>query len=225
MNPSEPIRPSSGRLALTAGLIALAVVAVASLWFVLQAAWADASSLSARTTVADWRDGYGPAFTPERWERTRVELQSALDITPGNAQLHDDLGFLHAARSQSMGKAAVGSADYQVQQTLMEGAITHYRAATVLRPTFPYSWTYLALAKHLRDQHDAEFWSAFDLAMRYGQNETALHSAMVEIAYAMWPQLGPQRQQAVGTMVATANKASRERLQEMATHAGIKLPG
>jgi hypothetical protein len=148
-----------------------------------------------------------------------------LEITPGNAQLQDDLGFLHAARSQSMGKVAVGSADYQLQQTLMEGAITHYRAATKLRPTFPYSWTYLALSKHLRDQHDEEFWSAFDLALRYGQNEAALHSAIVEIAYAMWPQLGAPRQQAIGTMVATANKASRERLQEMATHAGIKLPG
>lgn len=203
----------------------MAVVAAASLWFVLRAAWADASSLSARTTAADWRDGYGPAYTLERWKRTRRELQSALELTPGNAQLHDDLGFLHAARSQSMGKVAVGSADYQLQQTLMDGAINHYRAATKLRPTFPYSWTYLALSKHLRDQHDEEFWSAFDRALRYGQNETALHSAMVEIAYSMWPQLGEPRQQTIGTMIATANKASRERLQEMAAHAGIKLPG
>ena len=32
----------------------------------------------------------------------------------------------------------------------------------LMRPVFPYSWTYLALAKHYRGQHDAEFWQAYD---------------------------------------------------------------
>jgi hypothetical protein len=207
-----------------AGLTALAIFGATSLWFVLQAAWADASSLSARSTVTGWRDGTGPNITPELWERTRHQLQAALETAPANAQLHDDLGFLYASRSQGLGNVPIDSPDHQLQQSLMDEAIAHYRAACALRPTFPYTWTYLALAKHYRGQHDTEFWAAYDHAMQYGHSEAALQGTLAEMAYSQWYKLGTQRQQVFGNMVATAKESSRATLQEMAAHEGIKLP-
>lgn len=224
MNAQAQSRSGLSRATLLVGLLGLAVVAAVSLWFVLQAAWADASTLGARATVNEWRDGSGPAITPELWERTRAQLQSALDSTPGNAQLHDDLGFLHAARSEGLGNVRIGSADHRLQQSLMDEAIAHYRAACALRPTFPYTWAYLALSKHYRGQHDDEFWSAYDHAMQYGRSEAALQGAIAEMAFALWPKLGAQRQQAIATMVATAKETSRTTLREMAQHAGVQLP-
>ncbi|MFZ1607898.1 MAG: hypothetical protein WAT63_11585 [Rhodoferax sp.] len=216
-------KPSLSRPVMIVGLIALLVLGSASLWFVFRAAWADAITLSARSIVAEWREGSGPAFTPELWDRTRGQLQSALNAVPGNARLHDDLGFLHAARSQGMGDVPIDGPEHLLQQTLMEAAIDHYREASALRPTFPYSLTYLALAKHLREQHDEEFWSAFDHAMQYGQTEAALQSPLAEIGFANWSRLGVKRQKAVVDMVANAKAPLRKKLTAMADQAGIVL--
>ena len=216
------------RLAPIAGLSAVAVLALLAslnLWRVVPAAWADASSLRARSTVNDWRDGHGPVVTPERWEQTRAQLQDALDTAPGNAQLHDDLGFLHAARSQSIGQVPVGSPAQQFQQTLMDSAIGHYRTACALRPTHPYTWTYLALAKHYRGLHDAEFWAAYDRALQYGRSEAALQVTLAVMAFDQWDALGLPRQQLIGSMVATAKAQPRATMQELAGRAGVQLPG
>jgi hypothetical protein len=212
------------KLVFVAGLFGLAIAGTASLWFVLQAAWADATSLSARTTVTEWRQGTGPVVTTELWDRTRSQLQAALQTAPGNAQLHDDLAYLYASRSQGLGNVPIDSPDYGFQQSLMDIAITHYRAACELRPTFPYTWTYLALAKHYRAMHDDEFFAAYDKAVHYGHSEAELHGALAEISYSQWARIGPLRQQAFANMVATAKETSRARLQEQAELAGITLP-
>lgn len=205
-------------------LIALVLLAALSLWFVLQAAWIDASTLGARAMVAGWRDGSGPRMTAEAWLKTRNELQLAVGKESGNAQLQDDLGYLHAARSQGMGKVPLGGPAHEIQQGLMELAIGHYRAACQLRPTFPYTWAYLAMSKHFRGQHDDEFWSAFDHAMQWGRSEAALQGILAEVAFALWPTLGSERQQSIALMVLSASDDARTTLLAMATQAGVKLP-
>ncbi len=207
-----------------AGLTGLVIAAAASLWFVVQAAWADASSLSARTTVTGWREGTGPVITAALWERTRDQLQDALRTAPDNAQLHDDLGYLHALRSQGLGSVPLDSPDYSLQQSLMDEAIVHYRAACALRPTFAYTWTHLALSKHYRGQYDAEFLAAYDRAVQYGHSEAALHISLAELTYSQWQRLGPQRQQAFADMVATARESSSVMFRVLAERAGIQLP-
>lgn len=204
-------------------LAALILLALCSLWFVLQAAWLDASTLRARTTINGWRDGSGPRMTPETWLKTRDTLKYALGEVSGNAQLYDDLGYLYAMRSQSIGSVPKDSPAYQIQQSLMDLAIQHYRSACVFRPTFPYSWTYLALAKNFREQHDDEFWNAFDKALQFGRNEAALQGAIGEIAFPLWSLIGTQRQELVVMMVSTAKEDMRNRLLDAATQAGVKL--
>ena len=213
------------RIWLAMALVVLALVASLSIWHGLRAAWSDASALHARWVVNEWRDGNGAVFTPILWEQTRDELLAALQTAPGNAQLLDDLGFLYAARGQSLGAPAVGSEELVLQQNLLTSAIDSYRQAADLRPTFPYSWAYLALAKHLRHQYDAEFWASFDKALHYGRNEAGVQPALAQVAFAQWSRLGSGRQKEIAIMVATAHEISRQRLLEMAMQSGVTLPG
>jgi hypothetical protein len=212
------------KLVFVAGLFGLVIAGAASLWFVLQAAWADASSLRARNTVISWREGTGSKVTDERWQRTLSELQEALETTPGNAQLHDDVAYLYASRSESMGMLPLDTPEYQQQQDLMDQAIRHYRTACALRPTFPYTWVNLALAKHSRGNHDAEFLAAYDRAMHYGHTEADLHKVLAQLTYSQWSRLGPQRQQTFANVAASAKTSSGMMFKLLAQRAGVQLP-
>jgi hypothetical protein len=212
------------RVGVAAAAATLLVFAGLSLWYGGRAAVADADALHARWVVSEWRDGSGPTFTPELWLQTRDDLRHALQITPGNAQLYDDLGFLHATRAKGMGTPEQGSAAHTYQLQLLDEAIVSYRAATTLRPTFPYSWAYLALAKHLKGELDAEFWRAFDKAMQYGHSEAGVQPTLAQIAFARWNTVGPQRQQSTIQMVNTAQEQAKIRLLELAQQARVILP-
>ena len=205
-------------------LAMVAVVAALSVWFGSQAAWADAQTLESRWLVSQWRAGQAPAVTPELWNQARENLQSAVAITPNNPHLFDDLGFLYASRAQAFGTQPVGTAAWTYQQALLEQAQDSYRSAAVLRPNFPYSWLYLALAKHLQGQHDAEFWQSFDKAYAYGNTEAAAQPTLALMAFANWADLGSDRQARVATMVATAQSHVADSLRTQALRAGIALP-
>ena len=202
---------------------AVLLVAACSVWYGGRAAWGDASALAASWRVSEWREGRGPQLTAEIWNETRDSLQDTLRITPDNAQLYDDLAYLHASRAQAFGETEPGSVLRKYQDGLLDQAIADYRAATRLRPTFPYSWTYLALAKHLRGQDDAEMWLAFDKGLHYGATEDALRTALTRIALDQWKTLTPARQNAVQTMVAQAPVAPHEKLLALGLAHGVNF--
>jgi hypothetical protein len=153
---TEP-QPGLSRPTLAIGLAGLLLAGALSIWFVLTAAMADAASLHARSIVTEWRAGSGPVATPAVWDSTRRQLESALQTAPGNPQLLDDLAYLHASRAMAMGAVPLDAPEYATQQGLLDQSIAYYRAASAVRPTFPFTWVHLALAKHFRGQHDAEF--------------------------------------------------------------------
>jgi hypothetical protein len=199
-------------------------IAALSLWYGGAAAWSDADALRSRWLVNQWRDGTGPVYSLHLWQQTHDELQTALRVTPGNAQLLDDLGFLNAARAMGAGTPVVGTADYDLQQKLFADAIGNYRTATVLRPTFPYTWAYLALAKQLKGEADGELWSAFDKALRYGRNEAGAQPAIAQVAFAHWAGLSPERKAGIIAMINHAQPTPRKKLMDLAQQSGVVLP-
>jgi len=211
------------RIGLVLAGAALAAFALLSVWYGGRAAWSDASSLQSRWLVSQWRAGEGPASSEAQWVEVRADLQAALQTSPDNAQLLDDLGFLNASRAQALGTPAAGSPAQQMQQDLLSEAVASYRAAARLRPTFPYTWAYLALAKHRHGEQDAELWLAFDKALHYGHAEAGVHPALAEIAFARWGALGAERQARFKAMAATSPAATRKHLLEMATRSGVEL--
>lgn len=213
------------RVGMAMAAVLLLGFAALSLWHGGRIAWSDADTLPARWTIAEWRNGRGPAPTPALWTQTRDELRSALQITPDNPQLHDDLGYLYATRAQAMGWPEIGSQEESLRQSLLTEAIASYRAATGLRPTFPYSWTYLALAKHLQGRQDAEFWLAFDKALRYGSSEAGVQPTLAQLAFAQGNSLGPQRQRLISAMLVNSHGAARKQLADLIRKNGISVPG
>lgn len=202
--------------------LAVAGFACLSLWHGGRAALSDVNSLAARWVVGEWRDGRGPGFTPELWQKTLNALQHGLATAPASAQLYDDLGYLYASRAQALGTPAGGPV-FAYQQFLLEQAIINYRAAAELRPTFPYSWAYLALAKHLHQTLDDELWNAFDKAMRYGRNEAGVQPPLAQVAFAHWLNLTSDRRNNIEQMVAAAQPKVRAHLQSLAVQAGVTL--
>lgn len=187
-----------------------------SLWHGVRAAWGDAMTLSARWLVAEWRENNGPAFTPALWVQAHDDLRDGLRITPDNPQLYDDLGYLHASRAQAIGPTEADTPLGKYQRQLLDDAIDHYRVATRLRPTLPYSWVYLAKAKELRGQLDAELWQAFDKALKLGSGEAAVRLVLVEIACAHWNNLPTVRQNGITNLLAITPPHHRSKLVSVA---------
>lgn len=210
--------------------IQLAVVAVVtgiaalSIWYGTAAALADSLTLQPKWLVGRWRTGQGPSVTPELWNQTRDALQSALSVTPGNPQLYEDLGFLYGSRAQAFGTQVPDTPAWTYQQSLLVQAQDSYRGATVLRPNYPYSWLYLALAKHQQGKHDAEFWHAFDNALTYGYSEAAAQPIIASIAFSSWADLGLDRQGRVSAMVTTAQPQIAGAVRAQAKQLGVQLP-
>jgi tetratricopeptide (TPR) repeat protein len=207
-------------------LTAIFIIAMLGLsgWYGGLAAWSDVSSLRSRGVVNQWREGKGPVYTEALWQQTHDELQSALRLTPDNAQLLDDLGFLNAARAMGVAETASGTPGHDLRQRLLSSAIDNFRRASALRPTFPYTWSYLALAKHLKGDHDDELWHAFDQALRYGHNEAGAQPAMAEVAFAHWATLSVERKSGILAMLGEAPAKPRQRLVALAKDYAVTLP-
>lgn len=211
------------RVVLVLGLSVLLVLTALSLFHGVRIAWADAHSLGARWLVSEWRESRGPGFTPERWQKASDDLTSTLAVTPDNPQLYDDLAFLHASRGQIMGYGEPGTPLRTYQEKLFDEAILYYRQASALRPTFPFSWAYLAMAKQLREQDDPELWLAFDKALRFGYTESAVRVVLTQIACAHWDELPTTRKQGIVRMVEDAPLKARGKLLDIGYEKGIVL--
>lgn len=194
-----------------------------ALWFGLKAAWADSATLDARWIVNAWRAGKGPARTAELWLRVREDYFSAARITPDSPLLHDDLGFLHASQATIVAPHKADAFIAQYHSSLLEQALGNYRTSTALRPTFPYSWVYLARVKHQQGKHDAEYWQAFDNAYRFGKSEAGVQPTLARLAFSQWATIGTERQQRITLMVQNAQPSAGKALLEIASAHGVTL--
>ncbi len=213
------------RTGITLAALMLLGFGVQSIRHGIRIALTDANTLGVRWTIGLWRDGKGPVVTPELWTKTRDELLGALQVTPDNPQLHEDLGYLHASRAIGMGWPKMDSPEELVRQDLLLNAIKHYRAAIALRPTFPHPWAYIAFAKHLQGNQDAEFWLAFDKALLLGSFAEGVQPVLAKLAFAQWLALTPERRQRVTTMITSASGQTRLMLIGMIEKAGVEVPG
>ncbi len=208
-------------------LLALVLLGFAGLstWHGVRIAWADANTLAVRWTISQWRDGKGPVYTPDLWAQLRGELLAGLQITPDNPQLLEDLGYLHASRAVAMGWPKMDSAQEVTRQSLLSEAIGSYNAAAELRPTFPYLWAHIALAKHLKGHQDAGFWVAFDKALQYGSFAPGVPPILAKLAFRQWNGLAQQRRQGITLMITSSKGKSRQILMGMMARAGVVIPG
>lgn len=188
-----------------------------------RAAWVDVVTIQTRWQIAQWREGKGPPVTPELWIRARDQLIYGTRITPQNAQLFEDLGYLYASRAEAFGEQDPRTAIGRHQINLFNDAVNSFRASVKLRPTYPYAWAHFALAKQRKGEVDSEYLHAFDQAYRFGNSEAGVQIALARMAFGRWATLDSERRDRVRAMIDAATPALKKTILGLATVAKVKI--
>jgi tetratricopeptide (TPR) repeat protein len=142
---------------------------------------ADAISIRSRYEVNLWSEKQAaPSF--EQWQRAVESLRSAMKLSPEDPSLYDHLGVAYEVASTTFNPGAGWSVYH-------EFSLAHFRQATVLRPTSPYSWANVALEKYLLGQWDDEMYRALAAAMRLGPWEPGVQLITSDLSLLLWEHL------------------------------------
>ena len=101
---------------------------------------ADAHSLGARKQIVGWASGESQPASAAEWDEARDAMLAALDITPDNAALQEQMGDLYVVAGRR------DWADQALRLRHFGQAEAYYRKALALRPTDPQTWASLAVA-------------------------------------------------------------------------------
>ena len=153
----------------------------------LAAAWGIAA-LAVRVPVAEISSWRLRQFDvpPADWERAEVALHRALGLDQNNPEYLNELGRVDLWRHAE--KSAANGADH---------ALHKFRQSAKLRPTWPYTWINLALAKSASGRYDLEFSHALRRASRTGPWERPIQRAILHAGLANWPVLPAEAQRTV----------------------------
>ena len=125
------------------------------------------------------------------FNRVASFFEDSLAYSPGNPWALEGVGALDLARmrlSTAPDKALAYAKDARLR----------FREALRHRPTSPYLWANLALAKLYLDERDAEFFTAIRHADELGPWEPRTQQVVLFVSLAAWEKLdAPQRRAAV----------------------------
>jgi len=130
---------------LLAGLVLL-MAAARTLW---PAAQADLATARARAGVEQWRS-HPRAVPLKEWGAWRSDLARGLDLTPADAQLHDQMGYLYGTYALQAKAAPELARDFYQQ------AYISFSQAATLRPMSPDSAQNAGLAAKLSKSPDLQ---------------------------------------------------------------------
>ncbi|MBF0623466.1 MAG: hypothetical protein HQL82_01530 [Magnetococcales bacterium] len=128
-----------------------------------------------------------PEVTPELreqlWQRMMEHLTRATSLNPGNADL-----CLHLGRLQYTHGLPNWEKDPEKQQAHLQAAVDYYERATVLRPTWGYSWVNLAQARiRLGREHWSQAAQDLERAMVFAPQEPGVQGGLLPLGFRIWP--------------------------------------
>lgn len=179
-------------------------------WISLTHGWADLRAAHAHVPL--WAAIKGTrTLTPDQWSEAEGHLQSALALDPGNPSLMEDLGLLEMNRARAaIPREAAG----------LVRAVGYLRRSLRARPSSPYAWANLALAKFWVGEMDAEFRYAIERADTLGAWEPEVQVALVSVGFRAWPALPPASRAIVHQVLRRGLKRQEQVLFDMAAHFG-----
>ena len=121
-------------------------------------------------------------------------FEDSLAFSPGNPWALEGIGALHLARMRltPVPEQAVAYA---------RDARSRFREALRQRPTSPFLWANLALAKLYLDEVDAEFLAALRHADELGPWEPASQLVVLFVSLAAWAKLDPGHRRATALVI------------------------
>jgi hypothetical protein len=204
----EPVAPKRWLLAFGAILALAVLTAMALRWGI-----ADAELSQASREMVRWEaDGALPDL--DSWIEVRSTLLAAQRHETGSPTLHEALARLHAQRHQ-------GNAGTEVFQ---EQALEYFQRAAVQRPTSPYTWASIALARYRLGLIDTELQRALANATLLGPWEPEVQFIVADIGFALWDELpGAQRKEVLETAVRGMKRDPDNMLRIAAKRARLEL--
>lgn len=186
----------------------LGMVSLVTAWSAVRVGWYDFQLMKPRAVVDSWRLGTPPSI--KMWGKTLGELKALHAQNPEDPQVVESLGYIYAL--QAMRSREIP----ELKQALFDEAIIYFRTSIKLRPMSSYAWSNLALALHQKGEANAEMWTAFDRAMRYGGREIAVQKQLAEIGFARWPEIGETRQNQLRNIYVSVGADYQEAMLEIA---------
>ena len=122
--------------------------------------------------------------------RIEGRLFNSLRHAPGNPWALEQLGALNLAKMRALTVPREAVA-------LTRDARARFREALSQRPTSPFLWANLALAKLYLDEIDSEFFAALRYADMLGPWEPMVQQMTVFLGLAVWQHLDPAMRQAL----------------------------
>jgi len=183
-HPTKPPRPC-GKAAALALFVVLALITLQIAGLGISGLFAEMAQLETERSSIET----GPARA-RQIARIEQRLFNSLRYAPGNPWTLEQMGALDLAkmRASTVPREAVA---------LTRNARTRFRQALYQRPTSPFLWANLALAKLYLDEIDAEFFAALRHADALGPWEPAVQQVTVFAGLAAWRELDPALRQAL----------------------------
>ncbi|MCY1524480.1 hypothetical protein D9M68_594130 [compost metagenome] len=148
------------------------------------------ASFQADAFIGAW-DTRGQEPSARAWEVAHNAAQRAIRLYPvADGDRLDRLGRIHSWKQFRQPYADPAA------QHSRRAALDAYRAATVARPTWPYTWARLAHSKLYLQEFDDEFDQAMVRAFQLGPWRIGVNRELAEIGLSAWPQLNEAQRQA-----------------------------
>lgn len=154
---------------------------------------ADVYATPARIYLQTKRDA-GEVLTQDEWQALEGSLTRALALAPGDPENLSELGRLY--------RILLNADDLDAGQISRDGdaAVGYYQAALAQRPTWPWDWGNLALAKYQQYQDTSGVYQdALARAVEFGPRESSLQDRVVRLGSHSWSALNPAAARAVLT--------------------------
>jgi len=178
---------------------------------------ADWSTMRWRHEITGWAEQRASP-PPEHLQEAITTLIDALALTPDDPALIEHLGIAIELR------AAGSPPGSEAQRLYLAAALFHFRNAAALRPTSPYTWANILLAKYRLGEIDEEFFGAMRHALDFGPWEPAVQLIVADAGLGAWDRLDSGLRGRVSENLQRASVRQADALVRIATdHRRIDL--
>ena len=140
---------------------------------------ADWSTMRWRHEITGWAERRATRPPPERLQAAITTLTETMALTPDDPILVEHLGVAVELR-------ATGLPPGSDRRQFLDLALVYFRKAAALRPTSPYTWANILVAKYRLGQVDDEFFGAMHHALDFGPWEPAVQLIVADTGLGAW---------------------------------------
>lgn len=191
--------------------VAVPVILGLAMLSVVVAPWgmADWQVQSVREDVRGWA-GAGKAPSARAWEAARETLERAVELAPVNPSIHELLGTLHLT------EPALAQSP--------QAALRHLARAVEMRPSAPYPWSNLLMARFRSGLTQPPFERMLAETWRLGPAEPGVQVVVADLGLARWEAFGAEGRSATGAAIAAGMRRNPSEMLAISQNRGRLTP-